>query len=91
MPYPAFWMVVSAMALAEVAIVVTALRMRLRPGPRRGIVGTRAAEVVWTLLPVLLLAVIIIASLQLLRDNASEAPSGVGHGALAALARSSWS
>lgn len=50
------------MALAEVAIVVTALRMRVRQDASRGILGTRAAEVVWTLLPVGLIAILAVMS-----------------------------
>ena len=39
------------MALAEAAIIVTALRMPVRAHAARGIWGARPAEVVWTLLP----------------------------------------
>lgn len=61
-PHAGFWIVVSFMALAEVAIVVTALRMRVRQDASRGILGTRAAEVVWTLLPVGLIAALAVMS-----------------------------
>ena len=64
MPSVAFWLVVGAMAVAEAAIIVTALRMPLRAVARRGIVGSRAAEVVWTLLPVGLLAVLVVVSMS---------------------------
>ncbi len=47
------------MALAEAAIVVTALRMHVRQDSSRGIVGSRAAEVVWTLLPVGLIGILV--------------------------------
>ena len=50
------------MALAEVAIVVTALRMRVQQDASRGILGTRAAEVVWTLLPMGLIAILAVMS-----------------------------
>lgn len=50
------------MALAEAAIVVTALRMRVQQDASRGILGTRAAEVVWTLLPVGLIAILAVMS-----------------------------
>ncbi|MCY4582960.1 MAG: hypothetical protein OXE50_09240 [Chloroflexi bacterium] len=61
-PHAGFWIVVSLMALAEAAIIVTALRMRVRQDSARGIVGSRAAEVVWTLLPVGLIAILIVMS-----------------------------
>ena len=60
MPTAGFWIVVSLMALAEAAIIVTALRMPVRTHAERGIWGARPAEVVWTLLPaglIVLLAV----------------------------------
>ena len=50
------------MALAEMAIVVTALRMRVQQDASRGILGTRTAEVVWTLLPVGLIAILVVMS-----------------------------
>ena len=50
------------MVLAEVTIVVTALRMRVRQDSSRGIVGSRAAEVVWTLLPAGLLGILVVMS-----------------------------
>ena len=61
-PHAGFWIVVSLIALAEAAIIVTALRMRVRQDSARGIVGSRAAEVVWTLLPVGLIAILIVMS-----------------------------
>ena len=60
MPTAGFWIVVSLMALAEAAIIVTALHMPVRTHAARGIWGARPAEVVWTLLPaglIVLLAV----------------------------------
>ena len=61
-PHAGFWIVVSLMALAEAAIIVTALRMRVRQDSSRGIVGSRAAEVVWTLLPTGLIAILVVMS-----------------------------
>ena len=61
-PHAGFWIVVSLIALAEVAIVVTALRMRVQQDASRGILGTRAAEVVWTLLPLGLIAILAVMS-----------------------------
>ncbi len=61
-PHAGFWIVVSFMALAEVAIIVTALRMRVRRDSSRGIVGSRAAEVVWTLLPAGLIGLLVVMS-----------------------------
>ena len=57
-----FWIVVSLMALAEAAIIGAALRMRVRPDYARGVVGSRAAEVVWTLLPAGLIALLVVVS-----------------------------
>lgn len=61
-PHAGFWIVVALMALAEAAIVVTALRMRVQGDSARGIVGSRAAEVVWTLLPAGLIAILVVMS-----------------------------
>ena len=58
-----FWVVVAALALAQTAIVVTALRMKVEPDPARGIVGARVAEVIWTLLPVALIVAVVVLSL----------------------------
>ena len=57
-----FWIVVSLMALAEAAIIGAALRMRVRPGYARSVVGSRAAEVVWTILPAGLIALLVVVS-----------------------------
>ena len=59
-----FWLVVGALALAEAAIVITALRMSVRSASDRGVVGGRPAEVVWTLLPALLLAALALLSFR---------------------------
>ena len=61
---PAFWFVVGAVALAETAIVVTALRMRVRTSGPLSLVGRRPAEIGWTLLPALLLVALVALSLQ---------------------------
>lgn len=50
------------MALAEAAIIGAALRMRVRPDYAQSIVGSRAAEVVWTLLPAGLIALLVVVS-----------------------------
>ena len=47
-----FWVVVAAIAIAQTAIVVAALRIEVAPDPARGIVGARVTEALWTLLPV---------------------------------------
>jgi len=62
MHIPGFWLVVGLVALAEAAIIVTALRMRVRPIAERSAVGGRRAEVAWTLLPALLLAALAVLS-----------------------------
>ncbi len=64
-----FWSVITAIGLAEVAIIVTALRMRVASDPTRGVLGTRAAEVVWTLLPALLILAMALLSYQAHRDT----------------------
>ncbi len=58
------WLVVGALAVVEAAIVVTALRMRVRSTAARSVVGSRPAEIVWTLLPVPLLAALALLSFQ---------------------------
>ena len=64
-----FWVVIAVMALFEVAIVVTALRMRVASDPSRGLLGTRPAEVVWTLLPLLLILAVALYSYDAHRDS----------------------
>jgi heme/copper-type cytochrome/quinol oxidase subunit 2 len=58
----------SAIVVAESAIVVAALRMRVEMDPSRGFLGARATEVVWTLLPALLIAAMAVLSYQVFRD-----------------------
>ena len=57
-----FWVVIAAIAAAEAAIVVTALRMQVAGDPARGILGARPAEIIWTLMPVLLIAAVALLS-----------------------------
>ncbi len=64
MPTMGFWIVVALIAAAEAAIVVAALRMRVRQTPGRGIWGTRPAETAWTLLPSGLLGLLVVMSLR---------------------------
>lgn len=54
-----FWSVIMAILLAEGAIIVSALRMHVDSDPARGLLGARAFEVVWTLLPLTLLALMV--------------------------------
>ena len=69
-----FWVVVVALGILEALIVVTALRMRTTRGVQRGIVGSRPMEVLWTLLPALLLAAMVYLSFQAYQDNMDTAP-----------------
>ncbi len=59
---PGFWLVVGILAVVEAAVVVTALRMRVNSTAARGVVGSRPAEIIWTLLPALLLAALAVLS-----------------------------
>ncbi len=58
-----FWVVVAAIATAQTAIVVAALRMKIVSDPARGIVGARVTEALWTLLPAVLIAGVVVLSL----------------------------
>ena len=78
-----FWVVIAGIAAAEVAIVVSALRMRVETDPARGILGGRPAEILWTLLPLLLLAALVVYSHEARPDMrtpsagpAASAPAG---------------
>ncbi len=62
MTTPGLWLVVGSLILVEAAIIVTALRMRVQPLAARSVVGGRPAEVVWTLLPALLLVALVVMS-----------------------------
>ena len=64
MTTPGFWLVVGSLILVEAAIIVTALRMRVRTVAGRSIVGGRPAEVIWTLLPALFLVALTVLSFQ---------------------------
>lgn len=57
-----FWLVVGSLVLVEATIIVTALRIRIQPLAARSVVGGRPAEVVWTLLPALLLITLAVMS-----------------------------
>ncbi|MEE8517924.1 MAG: hypothetical protein V3S98_02230 [Dehalococcoidia bacterium] len=64
-----FWLVTSAIGLAEAAIIVAALRMRVASDPARGVLGARATEVLWTLLPPVLLAAVVVLSYQAFQER----------------------
>jgi heme/copper-type cytochrome/quinol oxidase subunit 2 len=56
------WVVLSLVCLLELAIIGFALRMKIHSEIPRNIVGTRAAEIFWTLLPALLVAYMVVTS-----------------------------
>ena len=62
MTTPGLWLIVGSLILVEAAIIVSALRMRVEPLAARSVVGGRPAEVVWTLLPALLLIALVVLS-----------------------------
>ena len=64
-----FWIVAAVIVLAEAAIVVTALRMRVSQDPARGVLGTRPLEIVWTTLPTLLVALLVFVSYRELQGG----------------------
>ena len=64
-----FWFVMGAFATVEASIVVAALRMHVTTDPGRGILGARPVEVLWTLLPLLLVLAVIILSYQSFNDD----------------------
>ena len=64
MTNPGLWVVAGSLILVEAAIIVTALRMRVQPLAARSVVGGRPAEVVWTLLPALLLVALVVMSID---------------------------
>ena len=64
MSNPGTWLVIGALALVEIAIVTTALRMRVGTTGPLTLVGRRPAEIGWTLLPALLLVALVLLSLQ---------------------------
>lgn len=57
-----FWLVIVAISLAEGAIIVAALRMRVDSSPSRGVLGARPFEIFWTLLPLALVALMVVLS-----------------------------
>jgi heme/copper-type cytochrome/quinol oxidase subunit 2 len=57
-----FWLMTAAILIAEGAIVVAALRMRVEADASRGFLGTRPVEVLWTLLPTTLIALMLVLS-----------------------------
>jgi heme/copper-type cytochrome/quinol oxidase subunit 2 len=64
-----FWIVTAVVVVAQAAIIVTALRMRVVTDPARGVLGTRPLEIVWTLLPALLVALVVLASYRELQSG----------------------
>ena len=71
----AFWLVIVAISLAEGAIIVAALRMRVASSPSRGVLGARPFEIFWTLLPLALVALVVVLSYdahQMERSDSSE-------------------
>ena len=64
-----FWAVVAALAVVQARILFTALRIRATPDPARGLVGSRPMDMVWTILPVFILAAIVLLSFQALQDR----------------------
>jgi heme/copper-type cytochrome/quinol oxidase subunit 2 len=66
-----FCVVVGVIAIIDGLIVVTALRVRTQPNPARGFIGSPKAEMVWTLLPVIILIAVAITSYQLLQDDSA--------------------
>ncbi len=59
-----FWLVVALVGVAEAAVIVAALRMRVASDAARGWMGTRPMEIVWTLIPSGLLAWLVLLSYQ---------------------------
>ena len=64
-----FWLVAAAVGLTETAIIVAALRMKVTPDAGRGVLGTRPLEIVWTLLPALLITLVVLVSYRELGDG----------------------
>ncbi len=62
MPTVVFWLVTAIILLAEGAIIVSAVRMRVDLDPARGVLGSRPLEIFWTLLPLSLVAFMLILS-----------------------------
>ena len=66
-----FWLVIGAIILAEGAIIVAALRMRVVSNPTRGVLGARPFEIFWTLLPLALVALLVFLSYDAHRSDRS--------------------
>ena len=64
-----FWVVAGALGILEALIVIAALRMHTTPSKQHGVVGSRPMEVLWTLLPALLIAAMVYLSFQTYQDN----------------------
>jgi len=60
--------VLTLIILIELAIVISALKIR-NNSVRGNIFGTRVAEIIWTLLPVLLIAVLVVFSYDSLESK----------------------
>jgi heme/copper-type cytochrome/quinol oxidase subunit 2 len=66
---PLFWVVVAAIALIEGLIVVTALRAHVNSNRMWGTTGGGWVEVVWTLLPSLILVAVAVLTLRLIQGK----------------------
>jgi len=53
------WVVIGLIALVNLGIVITATRMKISYEIKRGILGTRVIELLWTVLPFGLIVAII--------------------------------
>ncbi len=53
------WVVIGLIALINLGIVITATRMKISYEIKRGILGTRVIELLWTVLPFGLIVAII--------------------------------
>ena len=57
-----FWIVISIIAAVEIAIIAYSLKMRVMPVQTHGLIGARPAEVLWSLLPAILLVALFLLS-----------------------------
>ena len=64
-----FWIVVGALAVVQGLIMLTGLRIRPSPRGLGGPVGSRPMEIVWTLVPAVILIAVVILSFQALQDE----------------------
>ena len=53
------WVVIGFIALFSIAIVISAARMKISYEIKRGVLGTRVIELLWTVLPLGLIVAII--------------------------------